>query len=479
MSDTHHETAPADRIPFAQKLAYGIGSLTNNMLAAASGGMMIVLNLAYGMNPALVSLLGSIPRLTDALTDPVMGYISDNTRSRWGRRRPYIFVGAIVASLLFVLLWQLPNDASHGFLFTYFLAISLLFFLAYTIYATPWVALGYELTPDYHERVRLMGVQNFIGQLAYSISPWFFAFMTMDHFADMASGASWLAVAVAVFCIATGVVPALVLRERFAEFPGTTAQATASILNRAWEEIVNFGRGFRTTIVNMDFLLLGGATFLVFNGFQLIAAFQSYVIIFYLYAGDSAAAAPLLGWFGTLSSIATFAVIAFTTWLSTRIGKRQTFFFCVGISTLGYALKWFLYSVEQPYLLLLAAPLIAFGLGSLFTLMGSMIADVCDVDELKTGERREGMYGSVFWWVVKLGMALAIALGGVLLVATGFDVELGGAQSDRTLLLLRLFDVVIPMLSSLLAILFIKFYSITESKSYEVRLELENRRGKI
>lgn len=478
MSDSRHETAPSDRIRLGHKLAYGLGSLTNNILAAASGNMMIVLNLAYGMNPALVSLLGSIPRLTDALTDPLMGYISDNTRTRWGRRRPYIFVGAIAASLIFVFLWQIPGGMSQAMLFAYFLVISLFFFLAYTVFATPWVALGYELTADYHERVRLMGVQNFIGQFAWTIASWFIAFMTLPVFVDMAEGASWLAVAVAVGCILTGIVPALVLRERFADISATRVDAT-TLLNRAWHELYFFAQAFRKTIFNKDFLLLGGATFFVFNGFQLIANFQSYVIIFYLYGGESEAAGPLLGLFGTLSSIATFAVIALVTLITPIIGKRHTFFVCIGISIVGYASKWFLYSIEYPYLILVAAPLIAFGLGSLFTLMGSMIADVCDMDELQTGERREGMYGSVFWWVVKLGMALAIGLSGPLLNITGFDQEFGGDQSEQTLFLMRVFDVLIPAVSSVCAILLIRAYGITESKAYDVRAELESRRGKL
>ena len=133
----HYETAPEDRIPFHLKLIYGLGAFVNNLLAAAIGGMVIVLNLGLGMNPALVGLVSALPRLTDAITDPLMGYISDNTRSRWGRRRPYIFVGAIAAAVIFALLWQLPLGKSESFYFWYFLVGSLIFYLAYTIYATP------------------------------------------------------------------------------------------------------------------------------------------------------------------------------------------------------------------------------------------------------------------------------------------------------------------------------------------------------
>jgi GPH family glycoside/pentoside/hexuronide:cation symporter len=121
----------------------------------------------------------------------------------------------------------------------------------------------------------------------------------------------------------------------------------------------------------------------------------------------------------------------------------------------------------------------AFGLGGLFTLMPSMIADVVDMDELETHERREGMFGSIFWWVVKLGMAVAIAGGGLLLNATGFDVELGGDQSEHAIVLMRLFDAFVPATASAVAIWAIATYSITEEKAHEIRVELESRRGAV
>ncbi len=119
----------------------------------------------------------------------------------------------------------------------------------------------------------------------------------------------------------------------------------------------------------------------------------------------------------------------------------------------------------------------AFGLGGLFTLMGSMIADVCDYDELQTNERREGMFGSIYWWVVKLGMALALAAGGFLLNATGFDVALQGNQTADAIFMMRVFDVFVPILTSALAIWAVYCFPITEKKAHEIRAELEKRRG--
>lgn len=477
----HYETAPEDRIPFSQKLFYGLGAFVNNLLGAAIGGMMIVLNLGLGMNPALVGLLGGIPRLMDAFTDPLMGFISDRTRSKWGRRRPYIFWGAIISGIVYIFLWQLPGDKSETFYFVYFLMGSLIFYLAYTVFATPWVALGYELTPDYHERTRLMGVQNFIGQLPYLVAPWFLWIMTYDKFFDnQVEGAAGLAIIIAVIVIGIGIVPAVFLRERFQEISRpeekeTQAEEKKGSVGSFFSE---FFTGFYNTLKSGPFLRLCLATFLVFNGFMLISSFQFYVIIYYVFGGDQTLGAEYAGYAGTVGSICTFLVIIFVTWLATKIGKRRAFFVSTGLSIVGYALKWICYNPEIPWLVVVPAPFLAFALGGLFVLMPSMIADVVDADELETYERREGMYGSIFWWMVKLGMAAALTGGGFLLNATGFDVALEGNQGETTIFLLRLFDAGIPIISSFIAIWAIYTFPLTEERAHEVRAELEQRRGK-
>lgn len=494
-SSDHRATKPEDRIPFLKKLVYGVGAFVNNTLAAAIGEMIKVLNLAMGVDPAIVGWIGALPRLTDALTDPLMGYISDHTRSRWGRRRPFILVGAILAGLLYIALWMFPLGQSETFYFVWFLIGSVLFYGAYTIFATPWVALGYELTPDYHERTRLMGTQNFIGQLAYVISPWFMWVTTLSFFRDQVQGAATLAVVIGVAVMCLGILPAIFLRERFVnaqqdealpdppEDPGAADPVPPVVIEEPSgpvglvASLMDFFKGLFITVSSGPFLLLSAATFLVFNGFILIGAFQYYVIVYYVFDGDQSLGAQFSGYSGTLGAVSTFIVIPIVTFLATKIGKRRAFFVAIAISIVGYALKWFCYSPDYPYLLLLPAPLMAFGLGGLFTLMGSMIADVVDVDELKTHERREGMFGSIFWWVVKLGMAVAIAGGGYLLNFTGFDVELGGNQSESAITWMRFFDAFVPAATSALAILAVWAYPITEERAMEVRDELDRRRA--
>ena len=471
---THYETAPQDRIPFTHKVIYGLGAFVNNTLADAIGRMMIVLNLGLGMSPALVGLLGALPRLTDAITDPLMGYISDNSRTKWGRRRPFIFCGAISVAIVFTLLWQLPPGKSEGWYFWYFLAGSLIFFLAYTVYATPWVALGYELTPDYHERTRLMGVQNFFGNIAYMISPYFLAIMFLPQFGDVVTGAGYLAMVIAGVVIVLGILPAIFLRERFKDAGGEDGEGKGSGIRHI---IMDFLRGFGKTLSFKPFLKLCVATFLVFNGFILIAAFQSYVIIYYVFEGDQAAGSVFVGHSGLVQALSALVVIGIVTWLATKIGKRRAFYVSTGVSMVGYLIKWFCYTPDNPWLVLIPAPLMAFGLAGLFTLMPSMVADVVDADELNTHERREGMYGSIFWWVVKLGQSAAILGGGILLVWTGFDVELGSNQTAEAIRLMRLCDALVPAVASAVAIWAIASYTITEEKAHEVRMQLEARRG--
>jgi len=466
-----HVTAREDRIPIFQKAVYSIGGLVNSLQAAALGAMVIVLNIGLGMNPALVGLVGAIPRLIDAISDPVTGYFSDNIRTRWGRRRPVILFGAITGGIFYALMFQLFKGHSEGFYFWYFALFQSLYFLGFTCFSIPWIALGYEMTPDYHERTRLQGASNFIGQFAWVIAPWFFKIMdNKSMFTDIVHGARILSIFLGAFIMVGGILPAIFNKERFGDLAKPQRE------KGAWNVTKDFFRGFAVAFKCRPFVKLCAVTFLIFNGFMLASAFSAYVIFFYVYHGDYSKGGTLLGWFGTVSSVCTFCVIFLATWLSTRIGKKNTFIITISISIIGYALKWIGYNPNQPYLLLIAAPFIAFGLGSLFTLVGSMVADVCDLDELKTETRREGMFGAVYWWMVKLGLAISSLLSGILLNVTGFNIALGANQTAKALLYMRLCDIGIPIVTSLAAIFIIMTFDISEAKAYDIRKQVERRR---
>ena len=470
-----------DQISLGQKAAYASGMFVNNLQAAALPAMMVILNLGLGMDPRLVGIIGFLPRIFDAISDPMMGYISDNTRSRWGRRRPYIFVGAVVAGLVFAAMWQLPEGHSESFYFWFFLMASISYFLTYTIYATPFVAFGYEMTPNYHERTRLHAFANAVGQLAWVGVPWFYAIMASSLFDNTVHGARVLAIWVGGAIIVMGIVPAIFCRERIGKLQPTEEPAGVSGVAKNLSE---FFKSLGTTLKCKPFLKLCSATFLVFNGYQLGVSFALYVMIYYVFGGNDEAAGNLNGWWGSLTAICTVGVIPLTAAISERLGKRRTFLLTISLSILGYAIKWVGYNPEHPYWLLASCPFVAFGTGALFTLMGSMISDVCDYDELQSGKRREGVFGAIYWWMVKVGMALAGLIGGYLLVGSGFitpapDATEPVVQSAETLFYLRVFDVMIPMATSIIAMVIMATYEITETRANEIRTELESRRGKL
>jgi GPH family glycoside/pentoside/hexuronide:cation symporter len=285
-----------------------------------------------------------------------------------------------------------------------------------------------------------------------------------------------LAVIIGITVIVLGVIPAVFCRERFRP---AGADGLSKVKSGLAENTKEFFTGMASTMKRKPFVRLCAATFLVFGGFQLASTFDLYVIRYYVFGGDDGQAGKLFGTFGTTTALCTIAVILLTAVLARRLGKREAFRLTIALSIIGYALKWVGYSPGNPYLLLIAAPLVAFGTGSLFTLMGSMISDVCDYDELKTGERREGTFGAIYWWMVKVGMALAALIGGWLLAGSGFDVDLGAAQSAEALFNLRLINVVIPMITSAIAIAIMWRYEINEENANETRAELEARRGRL
>ena len=475
---TAYETPLKDRVPLGQKAAFGTGNLVVNLLPGALGVFQFFLLTAFGIDPFLAGLLGGLPRLLDALTDPIMGYITDNTKSRFGRRRPYIFIGAILSGIMFAVLWQLNPDNSEMYNFWYFLTFSFIFIIANTIFATPYIGLGYEMTPDYNERTRLMGFAQTIGQLAWMIVPWFWVLIANpDLFETQAIGVRKLSIFVGGICMILGILPALFCKEVNQE----------NLTNRDDLTLKNISKNFNSLLRNMGlifknkpFVRLCGATFLVFNGFQLVASFSYFIILFYMFDGNYGDAGTWPAWFSTVSALFTaFLIIPIVTWMANRWGKRNAFIISTFISIIGYALKWWGFNPDNSWLMFMPVPLMVFGIGGLFTLMMSMTADVCDLDEFKNGmPRKEGTFGAIYWWMVKLGQALALVLGGLVLKLIGFD-QNATIQTAETLTNLRLADIIVPAFTAGLAILVMWKYDLSETRAREIKEELIKRRGEL
>ena len=475
---SHYETAAKDRVPFVQKAAFGAGHLVNNLLPGSLGIFMFFLLTACGMDPFLAGLLGGLPRIFDAITDPIMGFISDNTKSRYGRRRPYIFVGAILSGVLFAVLWQLNPDNTQMYNFWYFLLFSMVYLIGNTIFSTPLIGLGYEMTSDYNERTRLMAFSQTLGQVAWMIVPWFWVLIANPNlFETQAIGVRQLSVIVGAICIVLGVLPAIFCKGIDSSKMENRKKISFSTL---FSNLIDLFKGIGQVFKNIPFVRLCGATFLVFNGFQMVASFSYFIIVFYMFKGDYGLAGNWPAWFSTVSAFATaFLVIPVITAISNKLGKRKAFIIATLISIVGYVLKWWGFNPDNPWLIFMPLPLMAFGIGGLFTLMMSMTADVCDLDELYNGmPRKEGTFGAIYWWMVKLGQAIALVLGGLVLKLVGFD-QNAAVQTVETVTKLRIADITIPAITAALAIVVMWKYDLTEEKAREIKTELVKRRGEL
>ncbi|MBL7471243.1 MFS transporter [Robertkochia sp. 1368] len=472
MNSTHDES---EKVSWGQKIAFGFGMLANQMFPAALGVFMVILVEDLGFPPLLWGLIFFVPRLFDAITDPIMGFISDNTKSKWGRRRQYVFIGALIMGFSFVAMWQLYEANGLAYNFWYFLSLSIVFYLGLTIFSVPYVAMGYEMSDDFHERTRIMAVAQWIGQWAWVIAPWFWVVLYKPEWFETAdAGAREVSIYVGIGCMFLAMIPSIFIKSRSTLNDTNLKPIT---LGHIKESFVEIGDGFKQAWKNKPFMKLCGATFLVFNSFNTIAAFSFFIIVYHLFGGDAGAAGNWPALHGSLGALATtFLVIPIVTKMSEKFGKKKTFMISQGISIIGYILFWFLFVPGKPWLFIFALPFFSFGIGSLFTLMMSMTADVCDLDELKFGlPRKEGTFGAIYWWMVKFGQAIAGLSTGLIMGLVGFT-QGADTQPEEAITGLRLFYTLLPIAGTLLAMYIMRNYDLTEEKVNEISVELKKRR---
>jgi GPH family glycoside/pentoside/hexuronide:cation symporter len=466
--------AASHKVPFSHKVAFGLGMLANQMFPAALGIFMVVLVQDMGFPTWMWGILFFLPRAYDAVLDPIMGFISDNTRSRWGRRRQYVFIGAIMLGVGFVAMWQLHRSDGLTYNFLYFLFWSLVFFTGLTVFSIPYVAMGYEMSDDFHERTSIMAVAQWIGQWAWVIAPWFWVVMyDPSWFPNADTATRTLSVWVGVACMLLAMVPAIFLPSRSTLDDTHLVPLTVANVGRGFKELLE---GFKEAFGCVPFRKLCGATFLIFNAFNTVAAFSFFIVVYHLFNGKTADAWIWPTLFGSVGAlVTTFAVIPTVAWMSKRMGKKMAFMVSQGISILGYVLLWFLMVPGKPWMFMFALPFFSFGIGGLFTIMMSMTADVCDLDELATGKRREGIFGAIYWWMVKLGFAVAGLLSGAIMAFVAFTPG-APVQPEGAVDGLRLFYSGVPIFGTLLAMWIMRNYDLDEKRAVEVNAELQRRK---
>lgn len=460
-----------------QKIAFGLGMLANQMFPAALGIFMVVLVQDLGFPAWMWGILFFVPRIFDAFIDPIIGFISDNTRSVWGRRRQYVLIGAIIMGISFVVMWQLYRENSLNYNFIFFLLWSLLFYFGLALFSVPFVAMGYEMSDDFHERTSIMAISQWIGQWAWVIAPWFWVVMyDPSWFPNADTATRTLAVWVGISCMILAMIPAIFIKSKSTKEEIDFAPLTANNIKGSFSEIIN---SFKEAFSIKPFRKLCVATFLIFNAFNTVAGFSFFIVVYYLFNGNVVSAGIWPTLFGSVGAlVTTFLVIPIVARLSKRLGKKKAFLVSQGISVLGYILFWFLFVPGKPYMFLFALPFFSFGIGSLFTLMMSMTADVCDMDELASGKRREGIFGAIYWWMVKFGFAIAGLLTGIIMAVVGFNADLP-SQTESAITGLRLVYSGIPILGTLVAMWVMSDYNLSEERANEIKAELIARRGEV
>ncbi|MDG1822163.1 MAG: MFS transporter [Flavobacteriaceae bacterium] len=467
-------TAHATKVPMGQKIAFGFGMLANQMFPAILGIFMVVLVQDLGFPGWMWSLIYFFPRIFDSITDPIMGFISDNTKSKWGRRRQYVFLGGLLMGIAYIFMWQLFKENSLNFNFWYFFLWSVIFYLGLTLFSVPYVAMGYEMSDDFHERTSIMAIAQWIGQWAWVIAPWFWVIMyDPEWFPSAEVAVRELSIWIAIPCAICAMIPAFFIKSK------STLNENYEPLNRAniGNSLMKIYYSFVAAFKIKEFRKLCGATFLIFNAFNTVAALTFFVIVFKLFNGDAEASGIWVSLFGCLGALGTtFIVIPVITRMSKRFGKKKAFLLSQSISIIGYIMLWFLFVPGKPWMYIIALPFFSFGIGSLFTIMMSMTADVIDVDELNTGLRREGLFGAIYWWMVKVGFAIAGALSGVIIALVGFNPDLATTDQQSAVDGLHAFFCFFPLVGTLIAMYIMRDYNIDEERSNEIRVQLRERK---
>jgi GPH family glycoside/pentoside/hexuronide:cation symporter len=462
-----HITAAKDKIPVFEKIMYGMGSGSFQLAADGVKGLANpIFNITLGLSPSLVGLVLMISRFFDAFTDPIMGKISDDCRTRFGRRRPFIFVGSFLTAGAFIAIWLVPAGWSHTGIFIYYLIAMLFFFLCATIQTVPYHTLGLEMTADTHERTVVAGYKMFFSFGFIIMVPWVFRLAQADVFENVMEGMRFLSWGVGLAIIVGGVLPAIFVKERYYHIAKNQAKEP-------------FWKGLKLTFSNKPFLVLTGIILGCGIGSNMVNALGSYIIFYYIYEGDLKAGAQLAAIGANVFTICAILCIPILTWLSARIGKINTLKWLIVIGIVGSFSKFSLYNKDHHWLLFISQAMVAPMAAGFWTITSSMKADICDDDELQHGMRREGMFGSVGNWILKTAMALTFFGAGVILDLVGFDVALKGNQSADTLLWMRMLFALVPAVFSFLALFLLSSYSLSEKRMEEIRAALEARRSQV
>lgn len=484
---SHSPLPQRDRLPFTTKASYGLGtSIDMWSFWLYPSVAFAVFNMYLGVDPFYVGLALTLIRLIDAFSDPFCGWVSDNVRSKWGRRRPFILFAGIGAGVGLPLLFLVSPDwvglsfMGAPVIFWYMLASSLIYIPVASLFSMPWNSLGSELTPDYDERTSLMTyksamqkvfeVGNFFALKFTNLS--FFLFPAVFSTADGEKKNTLLGMQVytcllGLIMVVFALVMFVKLKERYYETVAVK-QKRIPIIKSLTQTLGC--KPYRTMLYYALAFQLGTS---------MVGTLGYYATVWYVCKGDNVLGDEwnflnglgymILGFFGP----PVFSIIAH------KLTKKKAAIIACNVGILAYGGTWFLYNPMHPWMQVIASGSMAFAGASIWMIHGSIGADIVDYDELHTGERREGAFASFGSWILKLGNSLGNGIiPGLILKYSQFDASLP-QQTPDTILWIRSSLAIFPILGLTTAIIFMLTFPLTKERVLEIRKELEARRGTV
>jgi GPH family glycoside/pentoside/hexuronide:cation symporter len=443
-------TESKDELKWTTKLVYGVGDVGN---AISNSAIQFFLMKFYTdaalIAPALAGNALLIGKFWDGINDPLFGWLSDRTTSRFGKRRVFMLFGAIPLAIVIALLWRVPMGLSSPMTFVWIALSFIIFDTVWTLTNVPYYALTAELTDDYDERASLTAYRMVLGVPAYIVGAALTPFL-VGLFASQRAGYGFIGILYGSLAAAALLIAAAGIRER------------RKICESRCETPPL--RAFLTTFKNRPFLQLIGAYLIANTAFALIKTLLAYFLQYQLGMGDQVPIVMFL--------LLAFVGLFLFPWkiLSERWNKGPAYALGLAIGGLAVAATFLLPHHPTPWVYVIAV-VAGIGFSANWVFPWAMVPDVVEYDRLETGEHRGGMYYGVWGLAVKISEALGITTTGWVLQLFGYvpNVE----QSADTLLGIRLFIGPVPALIFALALPLLIWYPITRRRHAEMRRKLE------
>lgn len=468
------------RIPAVSKLGYGVGNVGYSLPYQLSASLfMLYATEILKIPPAIAGGVGALSIVWDALTDPVVGYLSDNTSSRLGRRHPYVLLGGLAIAVTSYLLWTISPSASLAVRVALVAVILLLLKTALAAFFVPYLALGGELSEDYDQRSAIQGVRAtfyLTGMiLALGGAPIVFFRSSPEFPHGQLNPAVYPRMALAFSVVAALAI--LICFFATLRFVPALPQRTEEMRRRSLS-LRHVLADFTDAMRNRELLVLVATIFILEAGFQFGITIGNHVNT-YTYGLSG----PQIGLLGLTVLGTSVLSQPFWVWFTKRYEKRTALVAGLVIGFVGFVggpwthVWWKLFPIGPRVVVTLAIFMVVAGIGNgaFMSIPNSMIADAADLEELRTGKRDEGLYFGAYTFAYKAGTACSWLLAGAALSLIGF-VPGAGTQAEAVKFHLAMVPTYLLFAAGPLALLAISRYSITRARWRETRTALDARR---